>query len=119
MFSTRRVKERLIRIAGGADVEPDATTGLAYPSADFKELEPDCPGLGGAQFGSLQMSAQQPEQAVGQGMKQEPELVGLEAMATEPVGFKIELQFLDAVFRLAPSSHRCHHRWFGRRSRDW
>ncbi len=72
-------------------MEPDTTTGLANPGADFKELEPDGPGLGDAQFSSLQVSAQQPEQTVGQGMQQEPELIGLEAMATEPVGFEIEL----------------------------
>jgi len=83
-------------------VEPDATAGLVYPGADFEEFESDGSCLGGAQFGSLQVSAQKPEQAVSRGMEQEPELVGLEAMATEPVGFQIELQFLDPVFRFTP-----------------
>jgi len=34
-------------------------------------------------------------------MEQEPELIGLEAMAAEPISFQIELQFLDPVFSLA------------------
>ena len=35
-------------------------------------------------------------------MKQEAELIGLEAMTAEPVGHEIQLQFLDPVFHLAP-----------------
>ena len=37
-------------------------------------------------------------------MKQEAELIGLEAMTAEPVGHEIQLQFLDPVFHLAPQN---------------
>jgi hypothetical protein len=54
-----------------------------------------------APFGSMQMLAQQPEQAVGRGTEQERELIGLESMTADPVGFKIDLQLPDPVFRHA------------------
>jgi hypothetical protein len=44
--------------------------------------------------------AQQPKQAVGRGVEQQPELIGPEAMATQAIGLDLQLQFLDAVFRL-------------------
>ena len=48
------------------------------------------------------MAAQQPEQAVGHGMEQQPELVGQETVAAQAIGLEIQLQFLDAVFHVAP-----------------
>ena len=68
--------------------------------ADFKKLEPDRSGLGGAQFGSFQMLAQEPEQTISRGMEQEAELVCVETMAAEAVSLEIELQFLDPVVRI-------------------
>jgi hypothetical protein len=35
-------------------------------------------------------------------VEQQPELVGQESMATQAIGLKLQLQFLDAVFHVAP-----------------
>jgi hypothetical protein len=35
-------------------------------------------------------------------VEEQPELVGQEAMATQAVGLEFQLQFLDAVFHIAP-----------------
>jgi len=35
-------------------------------------------------------------------VQQQPELVGQEAMAAQAIGLEIQLQFLDAVFHVAP-----------------
>lgn len=48
------------------------------------------------------MVAQQPKQAIGGGVEQQPELIGQEAMATQAIGLDLQLQFLDAVFHVAP-----------------
>jgi hypothetical protein len=46
--------------------------------------------------------AQQPKQAVSGGVQEQPELVGQETVAAQAVGFELQLQFLDAVFHVAP-----------------
>jgi hypothetical protein len=35
-------------------------------------------------------------------VEQQPELIGQEAMATQSIGLELQLQFLDAVFHIAP-----------------
>jgi hypothetical protein len=57
--------------------------------------------LGRSQFRALEVVAQQPKQAIGRGMEQQPELIGQEAMATQSIGLDLQFQFLDAVFRVA------------------
>ncbi len=84
-------------------MEPDAAAVLDDSGSDFEELESDGSGLGRTQLGSLEMAAQEPEQTVGRGIQQEAEPIDAKTMATELVGFKIGLQFLDPVFR--PTSH--------------
>lgn len=46
--------------------------------------------------------AQQPKQAIGGGVEQQPELIGQEAMETQAIGLDLQLQFLDAVLHVAP-----------------
>ena len=61
----------------------------------------DLPELQGRQHG-LKVVAQQPEQAVGRSVEQQPELVGQEPVATQAIGFKLQLQLFDPVFYVAP-----------------
>lgn len=58
--------------------------------------------LSRSQFRALEVVAQQPKQAKGGGVEQQPELIGQEAMATQAIGLDIQFQFLDAVFHIAP-----------------
>jgi hypothetical protein len=48
------------------------------------------------------MVAQQPKQAVGRSVEQQPELVDPKPVAAQAVGLELQLQFLDAVFHVAP-----------------
>ena len=83
-------------------VDPDAAAGFPDAGADLQELETQGVDLGRGQVRTLEMAAQQPEQAVGHGMEQQPELVGQETVAAQAIGLEIQLQFLDAVFHVAP-----------------
>jgi hypothetical protein len=86
-----------VRIARG-QVRPDASAGLSDAGPDLQELEPQGVDLSRSQFRALEVMAQQPKQAVGRGVEQQPELIGQEAMATQAVGLDLQLQFLEAVF---------------------
>jgi hypothetical protein len=83
-------------------VDPDAAAGLPDAGPDLQEFEPQGVDLGGGHFHTLEVVPQQPEQAVGRGVEEQPELVGQEAMATQAVGLEFQLQLLDAVFHVAP-----------------
>ena len=83
-------------------MDPDAATGLPDAGPDLQELEAEGVDLGRGQLCAFQVVAQQPEQAVGRGVEQQPELVGQEAVAAQAVGPEIQLQLLDAVFHIAP-----------------
>ena len=66
---------------------------------DLENLESDCVELSPGPLGSLKMTPPQGMQKhIGQGMKKEPKLVGLEAMARGPIGAKMGLVVLDHQF---------------------
>jgi hypothetical protein len=94
-------QEVAVRITRG-QVDPDAAAGLPNPGPDLQEPEPQGVDLGRGQFRALKVLAQQPEQAIGRGVQQQPELVGQEAVAAQTVGLKLQLQLFDAVFYVAP-----------------
>jgi hypothetical protein len=70
--------------------------------ADLQEFETQGVDLGRGQFRALELTAQQPKQAIGRGVEQQPELVGQETVTAQAVGLELQLQFLDAVFHVAP-----------------
>ena len=83
-------------------MQPDAAAGLPDAGPDLQEFEAQGIDLGRSQFRALEVVAQQPKQAVGRGVEQQPELIGQEAMTTQTIGLDLQLQFLDAVFHVAP-----------------
>ena len=80
-----------------SQVHPDAAAGFSDAGPDLQELEPQGMDLSCSQFRALEVVAQQPKQAIGRGVEQQPELIGQEAMATQAIGLDLQLQFLDAV----------------------
>jgi hypothetical protein len=78
-------------------VHPDAAAGLPDGGSDLQELAAQGVDLSRGQFRALEVMAQQPKQAIGGGVQEQPELVGQEAMATQAVGFEFQLQFFDAI----------------------
>ena len=83
-------------------MKPDLPGGLADLGADLEKLDPDRIHLGRFKLGFFQVPSEQQEQAVRQGVKQKPKLIGFEAMAAEAISLELVFQFLDPVFRLAP-----------------
>ena len=67
----------------GSQVDPDAAAGFPDAGPDLQELEPQGVYLGRGQFRALAVVTQQPKQAVGRGVEQQPQLVGQEAMAAQ------------------------------------
>ena len=63
-------------------MHPDAATGFPDAGPDLHEVDPQGVDLTRSQFRTLEVAAQQPKQAIGGGIEQQPELVGQEAMAT-------------------------------------
>jgi hypothetical protein len=63
-------------------MHPDAAAGLPDAGPDLQAFEAQGIDLGRSQFRALEVVAQQPKQAVGRGVEQQPELIGQEAMAT-------------------------------------
>jgi hypothetical protein len=59
--------------------------------------------LGRSQFRALEVVAQQPKQAIGRGVEQQPELIGQEAMATQAISLDIQFKFLNG-FSTSPRS---------------
>ena len=70
-------------------MHPDAAAGLPDAGPDLQELEPQGVHLGRGQLRALKVTPQQPKQAVGRGVQQQPKLVGQEAMATQAIGLEI------------------------------
>jgi hypothetical protein len=66
-------------------MHPDAPTGLTDAGPDLQELKAQGVDLGRGQFRALEVVAQQPKQAIGGGVEQQPELVGQEAVAAQAV----------------------------------
>jgi hypothetical protein len=83
-------------------VHPDAATGLPDAGPDLQEFEAQGIDLVRSQFRALEVLSQKLKQAVGRGVEQQPGLIGQEAMATQVIYLDIQLQFLDAVFHIAP-----------------
>ena len=83
-------------------MHPDAAAGLPDADPDLQELEPQGIDLGRSRFRALEVVAQQPKQAVGRGVEQQPELIGQDAMATRAIGLDLQFKFLDALFYVAP-----------------
>src|SRR5665647_3209833 len=81
-------QEVAVRITRG-QVHPDAAAGLSDAGPDLQELQPQGMGLSRSQFRALEVVAQQPKQAIGGGVEQQPELIGQEAMATQAIGLDI------------------------------
>ena len=76
---------------------------LPDPGSDLQDLQTDRIELGPRPRRPLKMTSPQGVQKhIGHGMKEEPELIGLEAMARGPVGEKMGLVILDHQFH--PSS---------------
>jgi len=90
-----------VRVTRG-QVNPDAAAPRTDAGPDFQEFEPQGVDLGHGQFRALDVAAQQPKQAVGRGVEQQPELVGQEAVAAQAIGLELHFALLDAVFHLTP-----------------
>ncbi len=73
-------------------MDPDPTTGLSDPSSNLQKFQSERSNLGIGKLGPLEVSAQQQKQAVGKGVKEQPELIGDKAMTTEPIGLEFKLQ---------------------------
>jgi hypothetical protein len=73
--------------------------------ADLEQLDPDGGRAGAFQLGALECQAAQVDhQRVGQGRKQQTQLVGCEVAAAAAATEQVDLRLLDAVLRFAASA---------------
>ncbi len=93
-------KKALIRI-GTRHGKEDAPDALDHPGSDFEQFEPEGIDCCSSQLGPGKTAAQVPQQNEGEGVQQQPKLVGLKPGATQPVGLEMNLEFLDPVFGIA------------------
>ena len=71
-------------------MDPDSTAALFDSGTDFQKLQPQGVHSGSGQFSTLQVLAQQPHQAVGICVQQQPELVGSKPVAAKPIRLQVE-----------------------------
>jgi len=87
----------------GRQVQPEAAGALLDQCADFEQFAAQGVGLGAAQARVAETCAEQDDELVGQCVQREPERVGFETVAGQPVGFELVLEFLDIVLCLPAS----------------
>ena len=81
---------------GGGQMDFDPRPELPDPRSDLQDLEPDRIKLGPGPDRPLKMTAAQGvQQPLGQGMEEEPELVGFETMTGGPIGAQMSLVLLN------------------------
>lgn len=93
-------KEGLVGVGRGA-LDDHAAHRLLHPGSDLQQPQAKGVHRGGGELGSGGRLAHVPQENVGHGVQKEPELVGLEPVATRAAGLEVELEFLDPVFGFA------------------